>query len=143
MFRLLETFSDFQKIFRLLENFQMFRKSLDFLWKILRWDVWPETWHSSHWLQLRTTILTTTLWPLNKEWRGQHLQFLRCFFAKPSLDISMSFAPFITTVVILRIDNFLADWGGNVKSLTVGARDNHSYKCHWLDKQHCRLDHHL
>ena len=45
-------------------------------------DLWPETWHLRHWLhfwQLRTTILTITLWPLNKEWQGQHLQFLRCF----------------------------------------------------------------
>ena len=31
-------------------------------------DLWPETWHLRHWLhlwQLRTTILTFTLWPLN------------------------------------------------------------------------------
>ena len=45
-------------------------------------DMWPETWQLKHWLhfwQLRTTILTFTLWPLNKEWRGQHSQFLRCF----------------------------------------------------------------
>ena len=34
--------------------------------------------HWSHCWQLRTTILTITLWILNKEWRGQHLQFLRC-----------------------------------------------------------------
>ena len=52
----------------------MFGKFSDFL-KIL----WPDTWHLRHWLhcwQLRTTI---TLWPLNKEWRGQHLQFLQWF----------------------------------------------------------------
>ena len=45
-------------------------------------DLWPETWHlrhSLHFWQLRTTMLTITLWPLNKEWRGQHSQFLRCF----------------------------------------------------------------
>ena len=45
-------------------------------------DLWLETWHLRHWShfwQLRTTILTFTLWPLNKEWRGQHSQFLRCF----------------------------------------------------------------
>ena len=41
-----------------------------------------ETWHLRHWLhccQLRTTLLTITLWPLNKEWQGQHSQFLGCF----------------------------------------------------------------
>ena len=40
------------------------------------------TWHLIHWShcrQLRTTVLTITLWPLNKEWWGQHSQFLRCF----------------------------------------------------------------
>ena len=43
--------------------------------------LWPEAWHLRHWLhfwQLRTTILTFTLWPLNRKWRGQHPQFLRC-----------------------------------------------------------------
>ena len=29
-----------------------------------------------------TTILTFTLWPLNKEWWWQHSQFLRCFWKK-------------------------------------------------------------
>ena len=56
---------------RFLENFSDFLKIL-----------WPDTWHLRHWLhcwQLRTTILTITLWPLNKEWQGQHSQFLRCF----------------------------------------------------------------
>ena len=33
----------------------------------VRGDLWPETWH--FW-QLRTTMLTFTLWPLKKEWRG-------------------------------------------------------------------------
>ena len=45
-------------------------------------DLWPETWLLRHWLffwQLRTTILTITLWPLKKEWWWQHSQFLRCF----------------------------------------------------------------
>ena len=45
-------------------------------------DLWPETWHLIHWLhfwQLKTTILTITLCPLNKEWRGPHSQLLRCF----------------------------------------------------------------
>ena len=84
IFRLLENFqifekfqifwkiSDFLKIFRFFESFQIF-------WKFL----WPETWHLRHWLhcwQLRTTILTITLWPLNKEWRGPHSQFLQCFY---------------------------------------------------------------
>ena len=44
-------------------------------------DLWPETWLLRHWLhfwQLRTTILTITLWPLKKEWWWQHSQFLRC-----------------------------------------------------------------
>ena len=56
-----------------------------------RHDIWktysksnprPDSWHLRHWLhfwQLRTTILTFTLWPLNKEWWWQHSQFLRCF----------------------------------------------------------------
>ena len=49
-------------------------------------NLWPETWHLRHWFhfwQLRTTILTVTLWPLNKEWWWQHSQFLRCFILKP------------------------------------------------------------
>ena len=59
-------------VFRFLGSFQSF-------WKFL----WPETWHLRHWLnfwQLRTTIWTITLWPLNREWWWwQHSQFLRCF----------------------------------------------------------------
>ena len=50
----------------------------DILWKLL----WHETWHLRHWLhfwQLRTTIWTITLCPLNIEWWWQHSQFLRCF----------------------------------------------------------------
>ena len=49
------------------------------MWQFL----WPNTWHLRHWLhcwQLRTTLLTITLWPLNKEWWWKHLQFLRCFY---------------------------------------------------------------
>ena len=48
------------KVFRYFESFQIF-------WKFF----WPETWHLRHWLhfwQLRTTIWTITLWPLNTEW---------------------------------------------------------------------------
>ena len=51
-------------------------------------DLWPNTWHLRHWLhfwQLRTTILTFTLWPLNKEWWWQHSQFLRCFGNTPKV----------------------------------------------------------
>ena len=58
----------FMKIFRVFGKFQMFGKFSDFL-KIL----WPDTLHLRHWLhcwQLRTTVLTITLWPLNKEWRN-------------------------------------------------------------------------
>ena len=65
----------------------------DFL-KIL----WPYTWHLRHWLhcwQLRTTLLTITLWPLNKVWQGQHSQFLRCF------------NPFLKQVIILFIQLLL------------------------------------
>ena len=54
-----------------MESFQIFGKFL-----------WPETWHLRHWLhfwQLKTATLTNTLWPLNKEWQRQRLQFLRCF----------------------------------------------------------------
>ena len=76
-------------ILRFLENFQMFRIFSDFL-KIL----WPDTWHLRHWLhcwQLRTTILTITLWPLNKEWGGQHSQLLRCFVSLlPCYELKMS-----------------------------------------------------
>ena len=77
--------SDLWTKFRLLEKFQIFGKDNDIKRTPLKsnpWDSWPETWHLRHWLhfwQLRTTILTFTLWPLNKEWRGQHSQFLRCF----------------------------------------------------------------
>ena len=59
-------------------------------------DLWPETWLLRHWLffwQLRTTILTITLWPLKKEWWWQHSQFLRCFgldFPFPLLSISQN-----------------------------------------------------
>ena len=52
-------------------------KCLCLPWKFL----WPETWHLRHWFhfwQLRTTIWTITLWPLNREWWWQHSQFLRC-----------------------------------------------------------------
>ena len=65
-------FLDLRKVFRFLGSFQSF-------WKFL----WPETWHLRHWLhfwQLRTTIWTITLWPLNREWWWQHSQFLRCFY---------------------------------------------------------------
>ena len=64
-------FSEFLKVSNFFESFQIF-------WKFL----WPETWHLRHWLhfwQLRTTIWTITLWPLNTEWWWQHSQFLRCF----------------------------------------------------------------
>ena len=71
-------------IFRLLENFQIFGFfSSDFL-KIL----WPDTWHLRHWLhcwQLRTTILTITLWPLNKEWQWQHSQCFHILWTEEEL----------------------------------------------------------
>ena len=60
------------------DNFWQFMWSFQCFWKFL----WPETWHLRHWLhfwQLRTTTLTITLWPLNREWWWQHSQFLRCF----------------------------------------------------------------
>ena len=41
----------------------------------LRLDTWLHLW------QLRTTIWTSTLWPLNTEWWWQHSQFLRCFLS--------------------------------------------------------------
>ena len=56
-FKICRILSDFRKVFRFFESFQIF-------WKFL----WPETWHLRHWLhfwQLRTTIWTITLWPLN------------------------------------------------------------------------------
>ena len=43
--------------------------------------LWRKTWHLRHWWhfwQLRTTIWTIILWPLNTEWWWQHSQFLRC-----------------------------------------------------------------
>ena len=73
-------FSDLQKVFRFLGSFQSF-------WKFL----WPETWHLRHWLhfwQLRTTIWTITLWPLNREWWWQHSQFLRCFIGELPLAVA-------------------------------------------------------
>ena len=45
-------------------------------------DLWPETWHLRHWFdfwQLRTTISTFTLWPLNKEWQGTAFAILAMF----------------------------------------------------------------
>ena len=70
------------------DNFQIFGKFLDFRIFFFRFFENFVTWHLTletlitltidNW-QLRTTILTITLWPLNKEWRGQHSQFLRCF----------------------------------------------------------------
>ena len=48
------------------------------------------TWHLRHWLHfwpLRTTILTFTLWPLNKEWWWQHSQFLRCSYIRNSTQV--------------------------------------------------------
>ena len=72
--------SDFLQLF---ESFQIF-------WKFL----WPETWHLRHWLhfwQLRTTIWTITLWPLNTEWWWQHSQFLRCFvYQEPKQKMAFS-----------------------------------------------------
>ena len=65
----------FGKHLRFAENFQI--ADFQIFWKFL----WPETWHLRHWLhfwQLRTTIWTITLWPLNIEWWWQHSQFLRC-----------------------------------------------------------------
>ena len=58
-----------------------FLKSCDL--KLDTWDT-DYMWHLRHWLhcwQLRTTIWTITLWPLNREWWWQHSQFLRCFFS--------------------------------------------------------------
>ena len=53
----------------------------------LKYKVWDliatrEVWETqaSQNDQLRTTVLSIRLWALNKEWRGQHLQFLRCLF---------------------------------------------------------------
>ena len=75
-------------------------------------DLWPETWHLRHWFhfwQLRTTILTFTLWLLNKEWWWQHSQFLRCFiiFAPLFLKLKFQFCQKIGTIVknIARIAN--------------------------------------
>ena len=59
---------------------------------------------------LRKTILTITLWPLNKEWRGQHSQFLRCFFATfpyklNTLGLAMfwrgGFLQFLSTITLI------------------------------------------
>ena len=62
--------------------FDRFFENIQYLQKIVRFLKHFVTWDLRHWLhfwQLRTTIWTITLWPLNKEWRGQHSQFLRCF----------------------------------------------------------------
>ena len=58
-------------------------------------DLWPETWLLRHWLffwQLRTTILTITLWPLKKERWWQHSQFLRCLHVIQHVWSSLNFA---------------------------------------------------
>ena len=67
-------FSGFWKFFWFLE------KNSDFL-KIL----WPDTWCLT--LETLITLLTiennnTNNYLLNKEWQGQHSQFLRCFISK-------------------------------------------------------------
>ena len=45
----------------------------------LRLDNWNTDYISDNWEQQYITI---TLWPLNKEWRGQHSQFLRCLWER-------------------------------------------------------------
>ena len=45
-------------------------------------NTWPDTCHLRHWLhcwQLRTTLLTITLWPLNNKWQGQLFTILAVF----------------------------------------------------------------
>ena len=83
-----DKFLQFLIIFTILIIFECFLicgKFSDF-WGIFQsfWNfLWPETWHLRHWLhfwQLRTTIWTITLWPLNREWWWQHSQFLRCLY---------------------------------------------------------------
>ena len=82
-FQIFEKFSDIWKVFRFFESCQIF-------WKLL----WPETWHLRHWLhfwQLRTTIWTITMWPLNRERWWQHSQFLRCFISVFELEFAFAF----------------------------------------------------
>ena len=72
-------FLDFQKIFRFLKKKFRFLKGFQICGKFL---TLTEIWRLRHWLhfwQLRTTIWTITLWPLNREWWWQHSQFLLCF----------------------------------------------------------------
>ena len=74
----------------------MFGKFSDFL-KIL----WPETWHLKHWLhcwQLRTTLLTITLWPLNKEWRGQLFAFASSAYW--FLPLGLGVIPYIWKLIV-------------------------------------------
>ena len=89
---ILTEFSDFWKVFRFFESVQIF-------WKFL----WPETWHLRHWLhfwQLRTTIWTIALWPLNTEWWWQHSQFLRCYLLLMFLSV-ISFIILIFAFIIV------------------------------------------
>ena len=90
-------------------------KSFQIFWKFL----WPETWHLGHWLhfwQLRTTISTITLWPLNTEWWWQHSQFLRCFSLKCGEKFNNSFCGYG-----LWIDTYLpSNWSNDEAVRTVG-----------------------
>jgi len=90
------------------DNFHFFENGWNFFSSDF-WNFFQIFWKSCyltldtlirHWLhcwQLRTTILTITLWPLNKEWRGQHSQFLRCFLSissvRENLHVCWNWAP--------------------------------------------------
>ena len=120
----------FDNVFRFAESFQIFGEFL-----------WPETWHLRHWLhfwQLRTTIWTITLWPLNREWWWQHSQFLRCFYiGKISRDKNLhpnacksrqnGFCDKIVWIMLFSKHSFLCLTTLNVK-LHTKCRITH-YKC--------------
>ena len=91
-------------LMNLFEKFQIFGNFSDFR-KTNPRDLWPDTWYLRHWLhfwQLRTTIWTITLWPLNIEWWWQHSQFLRCFHfvnTVPSSAIYFDHSHFVNMVL--------------------------------------------
>ena len=68
-----EKFQISLKVFRFLNSFQIFGKFSDLLKVFVTWDLTLETLITFLTIENNNTILTFTLWPLNK--RGQYLQF--------------------------------------------------------------------
>ena len=82
-------------------HFRIFVKFSDFLY-----ISWLDTWQSRHWLpcwQLRTTIWTSNLWTLNKEWQGQYSQFLQFLLNTSHHDPSANGQAVIFLTALLKV----------------------------------------